>query len=131
MSVYDVRDALLMALERVYHFSAPQAVVDAGLSYAVWGETGIVSLDADDGPAEWAVSGVVYYYTPDEYDRTFDAICARLSEAGIAIRPGRIGYDDARRETAYEVEWTAEAEPCAVYGQPPVEPEEPDEEDEP
>lgn len=122
MSIYIVRDALLEVLARVYHFSAPVEVVDSGESYVVWGETGITSLDADDNPAEWAVTGMVYFYTPVEYDEVFPQICASLCAHGVAIRPGRIGYDDARKEIAYELEWSVTSEAFGIYDEPEVDP---------
>ena len=118
MSIFNVRDALLEALARVYHYSAPVEVVDSGDSYVVWGETGIDALSADDGPVEWTVSGMVYFYTGEEYDETFDMICASLAAHDISIRPGRIGYDDARKETAYELTWSIVCEPFAIYAEP-------------
>lgn len=118
MSVYNVRDALLAVLPRVYHYSAPVDTVDSGVRYAVWGETGINSLEADDNPAEWAVTGMVYYYTPVEYDEIFPQICASLCAHDVAIRPGRIGYDDTRGEIAYELEWSVTCEPFGIYEEP-------------
>lgn len=118
MTIYDVRDALLSVTDRAYHYKAPRTVVDSGDSYAVWGETGITSLPADDGPAEWALSGMVYFYTPEEYDPLFDDICRALAEAGVAVRPGRIGYDESRSETSYELVWEIPAAPFALYADP-------------
>lgn len=118
MTIYDVRDALVEVLNRVYHYYASQAAADSGEPYAVWGETGITSLAGDDGPAEWAVSGVIYYYTREEYDPLFDALCASLAEHGVSFRPGRIGYDDTTRTISYEVEWSVTAEPCGIYAEP-------------
>lgn len=118
MSIYDIREALVEVISRVYHYFAPDEATDSGEPYAVWGETGISSLPADDGPEEWAVSGSLYFYTRDEYDGRFDAICAALKRHGIQFRTGRIGYDDARREISYEVEWSVGCEPCGIYAEP-------------
>ena len=119
MRIQDVRDALLGVLPgRVYHYLAPTDAADSREAYAVWGETGITPFDADDGFCEWAVSGMIYFYTPEEYDGRFDALCAALDSAGISIRPGRIAYDDATDQTAYELTWSVACEPGGMYSEP-------------
>lgn len=115
MSIRQVAETHLSVLDRVYHYYAPTEAVDSGAPYVVWGETGITELPADDGPAEWAVDGSSYYYTRTEYDGNFDALCAALAAAGIAFRPGRIAWDDATHTMIYEIAWTVEACPCAIY----------------
>lgn len=118
MTVRNLSDALLTVSGLgVYHYVAPTAEIDTGAPYAVWGETGITDLSADDGPAEWAVDGACYFYTRAEYDGMFDAICQALADAGIAFRPGRIAWDDVTKTMTYELFWSIEAEPCAIYAE--------------
>ena len=118
MTIQDVRDALLSVLPgRVYHYLAPTDAADSREAYAVWGETGIDPFDADDGFTEWAVSGMIYFYTSEEYDGRFDALCAALDSVGISLRPGRIAYDDATAQTAYELTWSVACEPGAMYAE--------------
>ena len=117
MSIRRLADAHLSVLARVYHYKAPTEAVDSGEPYLVWGETGITAMPADDGPAEWAVDGMSYYYTRREYDEDFDALCQALADAGIAFRPGRIGWDDATETMTYEIAWSVEVSPCGAYAE--------------
>ena len=116
MRISDVRDALLTVLPgMVFHFYAPGAVVDGRSAYAVWGETSLGRASADDGSAEWAPAGMVYYYTPDEYDEKLDALILALEAADIAVSPGRIGYDERTEMIAYEIGWSVECGPGELY----------------
>lgn len=116
MNVLTVRDALLSVLDgRVYHYAAPTSRADGRESYAVWGETGVTSYNADDYFAEWAAEGMIYFYTPSEYDADFDALCAALDDAGVAVRPGRIAYDEDADMIAYEVSWSVPVAPGGLY----------------
>lgn len=119
MSISDVRDALLTVLPgMVFHFRAPGNVVDGRDAYAVWGETSLGKGSADDASAEWAPAGMVYYYTPDEYDTKLDQLILALEDAGIAVSPGRIGYDDRTEMVAYEIGWAVDCGPGELYTEP-------------
>lgn len=116
MRIQDVRDALLTVLPgRVYHFTAPTEAADGREPYAVWGETSLGTAYGDDAPAEWAPSGMIYYYTPEEYDPTVDRIVLALAEAGISVSPGRIGWDERTNVIAYEIGWTVDCAPGELY----------------
>ena len=116
MRITDVRDALLTALPgRVYHFHAPTEAVDGRQAYAVWGETSLGTADADDGYAEWAPSGMIYLYAPEEYAAVVDTVLVALDAAGIAVRPGRIGWDETAELVAYEIGWTVACGPGELY----------------
>ncbi len=118
MRISNVRDALLTVLPgMVFHFSAPGAVVDGKSAYAVWGETSLGKGSADDASAEWAPAGMVYYYTPDEYDAKLDQLILALEDAGIAVSPGRIGYDERTEMIAYEIGWSVECGPGELYAE--------------
>ena len=117
MRIHDVRDALLEVLPgMVFHFRAPGTVTDGKDAYAVWGETSLGAVNADDRSAEWAPSGMIYFYTPDEYDTRLDALILALEDAGIAVSPGRIGYDDQTEMIAYEIGWAVDCGPGDLYG---------------
>lgn len=116
MRITDVRDALLAVLPgRVYHFHAPTEAVDGRGAYVVWGETSLGAANADDMSCEWAPAGMVYFYTPDEYDARLDQLILALEDAGIAVRPGRIGWDDTSQMIAYEIGWSVDCEPGGLY----------------
>ena len=119
MRISDVRDALLTVLPgMVFHFHAPGSVVDGKAAYAVWGETSLGSASADDGFAEWAPAGIIYFYTQVEYDARLDALILALEAAGIAVSPGRIGYDERTEMTAYEIGWAVDCGPGELYAEP-------------
>lgn len=116
LHITDVRDALLAILPgRAYHFRAPTEAVDGGGAYAVWGETSVGAAYEDDISGEWTASGIIYLYTPREYDRRVDEILTHLEDAGITVSPGRIGYDDMTQMIAYEIGWTITCAPGELY----------------
>lgn len=115
MAITDVRDALLMIIDHVYHYKAPERdengkpLIDR---YVVWGETGATgNVNADDRTHEIAVTGELYYYTIEEYDSAFDDICQSLTENGISWSIAEIGYDDSTGQIIYSMTWEV---PCGA-----------------
>lgn len=116
LHITDVRDVLSQVFPgRVYHFHAPTEAVDGGGAYAVWGETSLGTASADNAADEWTPSGMIYIYTPKEYDGRVDDTITLLETAGITVSPGRIGWDDTTRMIAYEIGWTITCAPGELY----------------
>lgn len=119
MAITDVRDALLMIIDHVYHYKAPERdengnpLIDR---YVVWGETGASrSVSADDQPNEIAITGELYYYTTEEYDVVFDDICKSLTENGISWSIVEIGHDDTTGQIIYSLTWEVPCGACNFY----------------
>ena len=113
MTLIDVRDAFLSVLDDVYHFKAPG---NKPVHYVVWGETGQSdTISADDKSDTIAITGLMYYYTDDEYDAIFDDLCSALSDIGAAWVIRNIGYDDSVGQIVYEVAWEVPCGSCSIY----------------
>lgn len=111
MSVQTVRDALLSAVERVYHYHEQTG---AKLPYAIYGETAApVVVSGDDAPTILAIRGEVYYYTSEEFDATLDEICDALTDAGVSWSVEAIGYTAEDRRLTYQIHWEV---PCGAGG---------------
>lgn len=119
MAITDVRNALLMIIDHVYHYKAPERdesgypIIDR---YVVWGETGASrGVNADDQTHEIVVTGELYYYTTEEYDVVFDDICQSLTENEISWSIDGIGYDDATGQIVYSLTWEVPCGTCNFY----------------
>lgn len=119
MAITDVRDALLMIIDHVYHYKAPERDADGNPlvdRYVVWGETGADgAVNADDRAHEISVTGELYYYTKEEYDSVFDDICQSLTECGISWTLESIGYDDSTGQIVYSLSWEVACGAGSLY----------------
>ena len=103
MTLADLRDALLAATTKVYHFAPPESVTGP---YIVWAEDG--QANASHGNNQMTVqvlTGTVDYFTKTEFDPNFDAIQAALNALKIAWRLNSIQYEEATKFLHYEWVW--------------------------
>lgn len=72
----DFYEGLAEVNSNCFHYFAPS---NASVPYIVWNEDSEdESFDADNHKVRQALSGFVEFYTPEEFDATFDAIQAFL-----------------------------------------------------
>lgn len=110
MSVQIIRDVLLEAVgQKVAHYKAPKSWADR---YAVYGETAApTEVSADDIPQELRLSGEIFYYTKEEFDKTVDLIGLGLSASGVSWSIVAIGYDQELEQQSYQIHWEV---PCGA-----------------
>lgn len=100
MGLEKVKQALLTVTNKVYHYTAPQAVAGA---YIVWAEDGQGdSAWADGVMTAQAIEGAIDYYTPTEYDGAVTDIQGALGAAGISWRLNSVQHEDETGLIHYE-----------------------------
>lgn len=114
MSVQIIRDVLVDVVgAQVGHYEPQKSWAD---KYAVYGETGApTSISADDTAAQLVLTGEIYYYTTEEFDKTVDRICMGLTEADVSWSVTQIGYDAELRQISYQIHWEVSCGPGEIY----------------
>lgn len=114
MSVQIIRDVLVDVVgAQVGHYEPQKSWAD---KYAVYGETGApTEVSADDTAAQLVLTGEIYYYTTEEFDKAVDRICMGLTEADVSWSVTQIGYDAELRQISYQIHWEVSCGPGEIY----------------
>lgn len=111
MAVTDLMHALLGVGVDVAHYTEAQNIAPP---YIVWGETGFTPQEnADDHAQTLLVSGELWYYTSDEFDKTVHDILDAFESVGAAWSAPSIGWDNQKKLIVYGFRWSL---PCG-YGE--------------
>jgi len=103
MRLVDLKNTLLTVTDQVYHFIAESGTQ---APYIVWAEDGQKdSLHADGGMTEQSIEGSIHYFTPKEFDATFEKIQNALNEGGISFRLNAIQKELETGLIHYEWVW--------------------------
>ena len=100
--IQKVKEVLTGIVKRSYHFTAPDK---PKAPYAVWHEEGQNVMYADNKAVEHAESGVIQYFTKEEYSAVSDEIFEAFTNADICIRLNSIQYEEDTGLIHYEWEW--------------------------
>lgn len=102
MTLVDLKNALLTATSRVYHFSGNGATAP----YIVWAEDGQAdAVWADGKMQEQVITGTIDLFTKTEYDPLFNAIQTALNGIDISYRLESIQYEEDTKLIHYEWSW--------------------------
>ena len=114
MSVQIIRDILIALLgDKVGHYQARKEWTD---KYAIFGETSATTeISADDDALIIKISGEIFYYTTEEFDKTVDEICRKLGEEEVSYSIVAISWDQEMGQINYQIHWEVACGAGEIY----------------